>query len=63
MKDWIKRALTKTIMPKGRGKPTIIEPNPKLVYAVKFSITMTMCLSALEIAYMLILNQWNSTIS
>jgi len=62
MKDWIKKALTKTIQPKGRGTPTIIEPDPKLVYGVKFAIAMTLCLSALEIAHMLILGKWNSEI-
>jgi len=65
MKDWIKRALTKTIARKGsRGKTEIIvvEPNEKLVWGVKFAIGMTVCLSALEIAHMTVLGSWNSEV-
>jgi hypothetical protein len=59
MKDWIKRALTKTT----REPPqTIIEPNPKLVYAVKFSIAITLSLTALEITHIAFLHAWNSEI-
>jgi hypothetical protein len=58
MKDWIKRALTKTT----REPPTIIEPNPKLVYAVKFTIAITACLTALEITHIAFLHTWNSEI-
>ena len=64
MTDWIKKALTKTVQRKGsRGKKTeiiIVQPNEKLVYAVKFAIGMTVCLSALEIAHMAFLGTWNS---
>jgi len=62
MKDWIKKALTKTIKQKGKSQPIIIEPNPKLVYAVKFAIAMTLSLSALEITHIAILGAWNSEI-
>jgi hypothetical protein len=66
MTDWIKKALTKTVQRKGsRGKKTeiiIVQPNEKLVYAVKFAIGMTVCLSALEIAHMAFLGTWNSEV-
>jgi hypothetical protein len=65
MKDWIKKALTKTVQREDRrGKQEIIvvEPNEKLVYGVKFAIAMTLCLSALEIAHMAFLGKWNSEI-
>lgn len=65
MRDWIKKALTKTVQRKGsRGKTEIIvvQPNEKLVLGVKFAIGMTICLSALEIAHMAFLGSWNSEI-
>ena len=65
MKDWVKRALTKTIQRRGsRGKIEVIvvQPNEKLVLGVKFAIGMTVCLSALEIAHMAFLGSWNSEI-
>jgi hypothetical protein len=66
MTDWIRKALTKTVQRKGsRGEKTeivIVQPNEKLVYAVKFAIGMTVCLSALEIAHMAFLGTWNSEI-
>jgi hypothetical protein len=65
MTDWIRKALTKTVQRKGsRGREQIVvvQPNEKLVYAVKFAIGMTVCLSALEIAHMAFLGTWNSEI-
>ena len=65
MRDWIKKALTKTVQRKGsRGKTEIIvvQPNEKLVLGVKFAIGMTVCLSALEVAHMAFLGSWNSEI-
>jgi hypothetical protein len=65
MTDWIRKALTKTVQRKGsRGREQIVvvQPNEKLVYAVKFAIGMTVCLSALEIAHMAFLGSWNSEI-
>jgi hypothetical protein len=66
MTDWIRKALTKTVQRKGsRGKKTeiiVVQPNEKLVYAVKFAIGMTVCLSALEIAHMAFLGTWNSEV-
>jgi hypothetical protein len=40
----------------------IVEPNEKLVYAVKFVIGMTICLSVLEVVHMIFLHSWNSEI-
>lgn len=64
MKDWVRKALTKEIAKRGlRSTETIIiPPNEKLVYGVKFAITATLCLSALEIAHMALLGRWNSEI-
>jgi hypothetical protein len=65
MRDWIKKALTKTVQRKGsRGKTEIIvvQPNEKLVLGVKFAIGMTVCLSALEIAHIAFLHTWNSEV-
>jgi hypothetical protein len=65
MTDWIRKALTKTVQRKGsRGKTEIIvvQPNEKLVYAVKFAIGMTVCLSGLEISHMAFLGSWSSEV-
>jgi len=64
MPDFIKRALARKIRHKGRGKEQIIivQANEKLVYVVKFAISMTACLSALEIAHMAFMHAWNSEI-
>ncbi|MEM3698031.1 MAG: hypothetical protein QXQ94_11155 [Candidatus Bathyarchaeia archaeon] len=65
MKNWIRRALTRKIIhkgPKGKQQIIVIPPNEKLVYGVKFAISMTTCLSALEIAHMAILGRWNSEV-
>ena len=65
MTDLIRKALTKTVQRKGsRGREQIVvvQPNEKLVYAVKFAIGMTVCLSALEIAHMAFLGTWSSEV-
>jgi hypothetical protein len=65
MTDWIRKALTKTVQRKGsRGREQIVvvQPNEKLVYAVKFAIGMTVCLSALEISHMAFLGSWSSEV-
>ena len=66
MKDWIKKALTHKITmktsQKRKPKVIVIEPSEKLVYAVKFAITMTISLSALEITHIAFLGRWNSEI-
>jgi hypothetical protein len=60
MADPIKRALTRRRIQRGR---LITEgPDEKLVYAVKFAIAMTVCLSVLEVAHLVVLGVWNSEI-
>jgi hypothetical protein len=56
MDDWIKKALTR------RVRQREIPPDQRLVYGVKFAITMTLCLSALEIAHLAFLGKWNSEV-
>jgi len=62
--DWVKKALTRDLRPKGlrRGTPVLAEPNPKLVLLVKFSFVVLGCLMALEIAHLVVLRVWNSEI-
>ena len=65
MTSWIKKALTRNIARKGfRGKEQIIviPPSERLVYGVKFAMGMTVCLSAIEIAHIVFLGEWNSEI-
>jgi hypothetical protein len=59
--DWVKRVLTRRVQRKGRAV-IVLEPNEKLVYAVKFALGMTACLSALEVAHMAFLGKWNSEV-
>jgi hypothetical protein len=63
--DWVKRALTRRTKKKGtRGSQEVLvsEPDERIVYAVKFAIGMTVCLSALEVAHMAFLGVWNSEV-
>jgi hypothetical protein len=62
MKDWIKKALTRTIQPKSKRQAITIQPDPRLVYGVKFTVATTIALSALEITHIIILHRWNSEI-
>jgi hypothetical protein len=64
MTDWVKKALTRNLRPKGprQGTPFVVEPNPKLVLLVKFSFVVLGCLVALEIAHLVVLRVWNSEI-
>jgi len=62
MKDWIKKALTRTIQPKGFSEPLTVPPDPRLVIGVKFAVAMTLSLSALETVHILALGKWNSEI-
>jgi len=56
MKDWIKKALTKRI------RQREIQPDPRLVYGVKFSITALAALVTLQITHLIVLKQWNSEV-
>ena len=60
MSDWIKCALTRKHIQ--RGRVVVEEPNVKLVWGVKFAVGMTGCLSALEVAYLVVLGSWSSEI-
>ena len=60
MSDWIKRALARKRIQ--RGRVTLEEPNEKLVWGVKFAIGMTACLTALEVAHLAVLGSWSSEI-
>ncbi|WGM90173.1 MAG: hypothetical protein NUK63_03395 [Candidatus Bathyarchaeum tardum] len=60
MKDWVKRALARKRIQ--RGKIVVEEPNDKLVWGVKFAIGMTLCLSGLQIAHLVVLGTWNNEI-
>jgi hypothetical protein len=64
MPDWIKRALTRKIRHKTRGKDQtiIVQADEKVVYVVKFAISMTLCLSGLQIAHMAFMHSWNSEV-
>jgi hypothetical protein len=55
--DWVKQILTRKVR-----RREVVEPNEKLVYAVKFSLAMTACLSLLEVAHMAFLRSWNAEI-
>ena len=60
MNDPIKQALTRRRIQ--RGQLIIEEPNFKLVWGVKFAIGMTICLSGLQCAHLIILRTWSSEI-
>ena len=65
MVDWVRRALMrKEIRGHVRSKQHVemVEADERLVYAVKFAIGMTICLSGLEVAHMALLQRWNSEI-
>lgn len=60
MADSVKRALTRRRI--HRGKVIIEEPDETLVYAVKFGIGITACLTVIEIAHLALLRSWNSEV-
>ena len=60
MNDWVKRALARKSV--SRGRVTVEDPNEKLVWGVKFAVGMTVCLSGLEVAHMAFLGSWNSEV-
>lgn len=60
MGDFVKRALTRKRVQRGRAVSE--EPDQRVVYVVKFAIAMLVCLSAVEIAYLVILRTWNSEV-
>jgi DNA-binding transcriptional ArsR family regulator len=67
VKDVIRDALTRKVPEdrdrrSSRGRLVIVEPNEKLVLLVKFGIGMTLCLSGLEIAHLILLHTLSSEI-
>jgi hypothetical protein len=65
MPDIFKRALTRKLHrqpTRGKARIIVVEPDEKLVYLVKFSVGMTVCLTGLEIAYMAFMHVWNSEV-
>ena len=65
MTGWLKKALTRTVArkgPRGKQQVIIIPPSEGLVIGVKFAMAMTVCLSAVEIAHIAFLGEWNSEI-
>ena len=60
MSDWIKRALARKRIQ--RGRVIVEEPNERLVWGVKFAIGMTACLSGLQVAHLLVLGSWSGEI-
>ena len=60
MSDWIKRALARKRIQ--RGRVIVEEPNERLVWGVKFAIGMTVCLSGLQVAHLVVLGSWSSEI-
>ena len=60
MADWVKRALTRRRIQ--RGRVVVESPDERLVWVVKFSLGMTAALVALEIAHLAFLGSWNSEV-
>ena len=60
MSDWIKRALARKRVQ--RGRVIVDEPNERLVLGVKFAIGMTAFLSLLEVAHLVVLGSWSGEI-
>ena len=62
--DWVKRALTRRVKQKGTrsSQVLVVDPDERLVYAVKFAIGMTACLTALEVAHMAFMGLWSSEV-
>lgn len=63
--SWVRRALTKKLTrkgPKGRRQVIVVPPSERLLYAVYFSLGMTMCLTVLEAVHLVVLGKWNAEI-
>jgi hypothetical protein len=59
--DWIKRALTRKTTDKTVTSAEA-QPSDRLVLGVKFAIAFTFSLTALEIAHLALLGEWNSEV-
>jgi hypothetical protein len=61
--DWVKKALTRRITNKTVLQEQLtLEPDERLVLGTKFAIAFTFCLSAVEIASLVVLGEWNSEV-
>jgi hypothetical protein len=61
--DWIKKALTRKTADKTvAGNLAEVSPSERLVLGVKFAMTLTFSLTALEIAHLALLGTWNSEV-
>ena len=56
--------MTRRVKQKGTrsSQVLVVDPDERLVYAVKFAIGMTACLTALEVAHMAFLGSWSSEV-
>ena len=61
MTDWVKRALTRRTTDK-TALATDVSPSERLVLGVKFAITLTFSLTAIEIAHLALMHTWNSEV-
>lgn len=65
MKDFVNKALTKTITvkgPRGRAQEVEIPPNQKLVYGMYFAVAALICLTVLEATYIVVVRSFSSEI-
>ena len=65
MTNFIKRALTRTVSvkgPRGQTKQVEVPPSQRLVLGVQFAIIAMLCLTALEIVYILVVKTFSSEI-
>ena len=65
MTNFIKRALTRTVSvkgPRGQAKQVEVPPSQRLVLGVQFAIIAMLCLTVLEIVYILVVKTFSSEI-
>ena len=68
LSELVRRLFTKHVtvaVTEGRRRKTHVvevEPSGNVVYAFILSLAMLLCLSALQIAYLIVMHEWNSEI-
>ena len=66
MLDWIRRALTKRVFKQQSVSRAVrmeeVPPSEKLVIGIIFAIVALIGLIALQIAYLVVLKEWNSEV-
>lgn len=66
--EFVRRLFTKHVavaVTEGKGRKTHVvevEPNSNVVYAFILSLTMLLCLSTLQAAYLIVMHEWNSEV-